>query len=635
MRITKLALGNFRGVKELQLSDLPGTVFLCGLNGAGKTSVQNAVQHALCGRCYDQRGARIKVADLIGPHDKAAVIWLQIEHNGETYVVDCRITKSGTGIIATRNETSRISGSPDEVRAALWACWGIDPTHAECALNPRAFLLSDDLTTLLGSLGSGVTREAIETAAGDHYSWLMDSYKLPETTNTETLRGIGDDAYKQRTAVNAELKSTRDAIARIGIVNVPKDGNGNPLSPKQIPGAQKLLAELRSQRDELLQERGRAAASVDAPTDDDINLATLQLSAAKKTADELKSVYESACGAHEKATAELKSAQEKQAGISYKQSLLPKPKAARGIEGDTCPTCGTTLTDELRAEIQEKNDAADHETRQESVKLNKQNEAALADITKAREACKKAESARSEANAALIKPNAEVQELRANLAALNARRAAVSARPVDDIDADISAIETRIESGESVVAALVRVGEISALNARLSELEETHTHLEWAISAFRDGALLNELSSGGQAEFLERANAWLADYGYALETFVDGSEIVVLMGRIGGLPVPVNFVSDGELILAQRAVAFGVGTGGIVAVDGLDRLDGYKKGGMFGESSDGTLLISAAWGLGSEPDLPALAAAIAPAALVWMQDGVGEAVVPAIDEVAA
>jgi hypothetical protein len=463
---------------------------------------------------------------------------------------------------------------------------------------------------------------------------LEASYKLPETTNTETLRGIGDDAYKQRTVVNADLKSTRDAIGRIGIVSVPKDGNGNPLSAKHIPGGQKLLSELRAQRDELLQERGRAGAAVDAPTDEDINLATLQLSAAKKDADELTKAHEAACAAHEKANADLKAAQEKQSGISYQQSVLPKPKTARGLEGDTCPTCGTALTDELRAEIQDKLDQVDHETRQKAAELNKQNDAALAALTKYREVCKKAEAARCATNAALIKPNADVQELRANLAALNARRGNAPTRTVEEIDAEISGTETRIASGESVVAALVRVGELESLTERLSELEETHTHLEWAISAFRDGALLNELSSGGQAEFLARANAWLADYGYAFETFVDGSEIVVLMGRIGGLPVPVNFVSDGELILAQRAVAFGVGTGGIVAVDGLDRLDGYKKGGMFGES-DGTLLIAAAWGLGSEPDLPALAAAIAPAALVWMQDGVGSVVQACADKAAA
>lgn len=122
--------------------------------------------------------------------------------------------------------------------------------------------------------------------------------------------------------------------------------------------------------------------------------------------------------------------------------------------------------------------------------------------------------------------------------------------------------------------------------------------------------------------------------GFCNDPTVDGKMCTVLMGRTGQRLVPVTQVSEGEFVLAQAAVAFGWDTQTPVLIDGLDKLDGGLKGAIFQVLSERlansqtteSIWLAGAYGLGGDPDLDALAAALAPFGVVWVENGAAKLV---------
>lgn len=209
MQIKSISISNFRGIDRVDLQDLSDRLFLTGANAQGKTSVVNAIQYVLFGRCLDQVGKRIENNQLIKRGEKQAEIKIGLEINTSTVLLDCTITHKSSSLTGYVNDKPTLTGSPADVRKSFWKRCKMDMLHAECAMNPRAYMLSDDLGKLIQDLSSGgIDDKQIFELAGEHADWLA-GYVTDNglsMASPKALQEIGATAFNTRTAVNKAIK---------------------------------------------------------------------------------------------------------------------------------------------------------------------------------------------------------------------------------------------------------------------------------------------------------------------------------------------------------------------------------------------------------------------------------------------
>ncbi|MDI9379761.1 MAG: AAA family ATPase [Verrucomicrobiota bacterium] len=621
MKINRIEIRNFRGCRALTLDSFPA--MLLGMNGAGKTSAMHAIQAALFGRVFDHEGKQITSSQWVGQWGKDASVDVTINIEGEQSVVQLRVTASGQKVAVTGARP--IQGRPAEVRAALWERIGKRQEHAECAANPRAYLLGGDLGALLAQInGGGVDHDKLHLACGAYFGWLESwckQHRHPLDT-MDHLSELGEAMYAERTVVNKDIKRLEQEIASMEVLDAPVNAKGAPLTVADLPAVESGIATLRKDRDALIEQKGRASAVYDGPSADDLRKAI--------DADraELAKVEKKIAGAPESAKESradiAKQAQRKheiEATVAdLSRRIAEQESALQEFKGGACPTCHQTLSDHARETLVGPIEAAIERDKTEMDEQKK----ALKGLASKIEADEKALDSVEAQIRACTEQAAKIRESLARADRdLLAASTAYAGPGEEELQGQIDGLDARIEKAEHARDRLLAMQDADAKRARLEGLKSEQERLNWAVDAFRGGTVTNALGSDGLAFFTGACNDLLSGHGYALIAQAEGKAVTVSLAKDGWLPVPVNQVSEGELILAQIAVAAAFADNGVPAlIDGIERLDGEHRGTAIDlmESIHGAVVMAATYGLPNAPDIEAMADALAPVAVVWVGD---------------
>ena len=634
MRITSLQIENFRGLRDVRIPELPARVFWTGLTGAGKTTLQQAVRAVLWGRVYDHRGKALKVGEFVGPWGKQASVNLGLEVHDQPMVAKWSASARESGLTVQRQHQPALAGSPREVRADLWDFIGMPAEPAECAGNPRAYLTCRDVGDLLAGLGGAeINQDKLTLELGPHADWFRSYCRaggLAYDTH-EGLSAIGKSVLQSRRDLKHDIQKLEQEIANLQDATLPADSEGRPISTDSLAEVNIHLDVLTDTRDKLQRELGasegkRSAASI---------------------ANDLKQVQEKADQARQRlreATKNERKAREQQARytkvvsearnresdlrgqLALAEGSLKKAQRALDELGDQerCPYCKRKLTDAAKAKLvaplEQDQQEAGAECKDLGIRLatwQRQMKGIQKDLEAAQDKLDTARGALGEAQSALA-------EAEGRVAVLKAERPA-SDRTADEVQAEIATMDERIAAGRLILQSLHRVDQRRTLQAELGERQTELEHLEWAVTAFEKGAIQKPLGADGQRMFVDQCNQQLEAFGYQLALEVVGKDVTVLMGRTGGQMIPVSQASEGEFVLAQLSLAMGfAGDGGLVMVDGLDKLDARHKGRVFetlAQCNAGTIWLAGAYGLPGDPDLAMMSEALAPVGVIWVQGG--------------
>lgn len=592
MKLKEIRIKNFRGLGAFQAETDRTTLFLTGLNGAGKTTVLQALQMALFGRCFDAAGKRIQMADMVGPAGTKARIRVLVEvDRGDLagdVVLDCTITARGqTLTVARRDGVLLLDGPQAGLRDQFWRAVGMDRRHAELAANPRPYCLGDEISDLLLELcGNEVSRAELRAFAGPRWPWLEGWLNgHPDLS----IGGIADKAVEERRATKRRMEDLKDRIKALGGVERPRLKSGRLVEPDDLPALRDRLAELRAelQARQVDLEVARRQAGQAAPDPEAARLAHQQAVEAAEAAQE----------ALETAQAELDACAKEVAGQSHQSHMLltERERLERQLKGlrgasETCETCGARWTKERRRQREEPLENRIAELKQQSAELQ-----AASKVSMDRQ-----DAARQAARQAAEKAQAAQGELARAQEALRAAEASkVPQGDPEELARQVETLTAQVAAGEQIVRQAEQWMERTIAEEDLTREGTTLDNLEWAVECFRDGRFQAGRVDGPRAEFERACNEVLEGFGLRLRVERRDGLVRVEVSGESGPPVPVAQLSKGERVLVEAAVALAYNPGAIICLDDLDALDSGNKGALLGdlESSSAMVVCAGAWGL--------------------------------------
>ena len=643
MQITKLQIKNFRGIKRVDLKDLPPRVFITGMNGAGKSTILSAVQQCLYGRCVDQRGKRVKLPECVGPAGKEAVVSVTLDIGDGLVDFTLRIAGKGSTLEITDDAGKTfVCGDPDTARQAFWGRFGASIHSAECAGNPRMYLLSDDMPDLLGGLGSGeVDADALKRELNGHADWFGEycRHHVLQTRTRANLEAIGKHVFAARTELNRNMKAREAELAALPDVQQPRTPDGQAIKPEWAPRVYQQVNDAEARQKSLLVELGQAQATQpDCQSAEDLqgqldeaqaqkNKAEKRLAAqqrAKITAGERKKTAQAALSELDQ---NLTMARSEIARLETKHKEADK--AAKDLSASECPRCGSMISPTKMAQMKRPAEGAMralmaelHQQTDDATRYREQKPEVEAELAAATAEFEQSDAAGRTTEDEIRSCAREIASLERELKAAGARTAH---RPVEDIQAELDELDGTIQRGRGIMQALQAVQKRAELQADIDGMRVQQTNLDWAVDAFQKGAILNTLGADGQAIFVERVNQVLTRLGHRMEIRAEGKDLTLMFERPGRV-VPVWLLSDAELTIAQLAVGAAFGGQSVVLIDRMDGLDSQNKPRvlpMAEQIEAGSLWMAGAWGLPTL-DIDGLQAALGETRVVWVDSGVAE-----------
>lgn len=613
--ITDIHINNFRGLRSAAITGLQGRLFVTGLNGAGKTSLLGAVQVALTGQCHDQNGRRIQNPSLIGSEGREASVVLGLELPDGPAELAVTITAKQQTVRVTRDARDLIAGRPDEVRAALWKRLGGDAALADAGVHSRQYVLGDAILAHIAKLSGGIDAELLARLCGDNAEWLLNfaAARRLSLETPEALAKLGQAAYDARTEVNRNIKALAARIEAKPVEAPVHPATGKPFTADDLPALRKNLAELRQERDAAQRQLG-AASGTHTQAEIDAGIQACQDGLAALVEPE---IAVDALLAERDRMSKIHG-QEKQIAARIHEEIqrVEKQIAAIRQQGAACPTCKRAYkkgdTEKAIAELEAKLVPLRAEYAEKAPYVQSLLDS-LGPIDE------RIRAVRSDWDGY----NAEKRRLEARL---DAFQKCAPRQDTAAIEAEIASLDRRIQACESAIQALNECAALDGLRADLAAANGEAERLNWAVAAFRDGDITNQLTGAGQEVFIERMNERLAEFGISLGIRGGGADAVIVYRRRGVERVLAE-ASDGELLLCQLAVATTFGQG-VTVLDGIDALDGeWRRAALeWLRDMQGSCVLGGAWGLAGQVPGQAIAQYLQPAAVVWVENGVASAV---------
>jgi adenylylsulfate kinase-like enzyme len=644
VNIQKLQIENFRSIGSVCL-EIDGGVFMTGMNGAGKSSVLEAIRFALLGYCThtDKRGAGAKALIAHGADEASIAIRLMGGRDMAAALVQVAIPQSGSVRWSAQDaETGKpIATKPEQ----LWAWLNVSEATLAAALLPAEHITTQGFEGVLGELQAGTVEPPVlyDLCGKEHIEALLEDYppnlkdgSLPTQLKTlNGLRTVGDDAYEWRRAAGRKVKELEAQIPAAP-PQPPTDRNGAPLGTDAAAALKKNIGKLSEARDALMRELGEARQMAKVTPAGSVEELEAAIAAAQEASDKAAKAAEAAQAEHVRVVDALEAAKRNRDGARFQAEKLEghieelTGKIESYAAGRACETCGVKWT-EARVRT------ATSKLRQERMQLVEQfNDAErldakfLADLEKARGLAAQAGEPAREATKAAIAASADLANLRRELEL--AKRVS-GVRSPEAVEADLLEIDERLDRAKAAMGQLAIVAEYEAKKADLEAARARYAHMDWRVKAFRDGEILNELGADGLKTFEQAVDHALMPFGYGFAFEVDGRTVKVLFGRRGEALRPIERASSGERKLAEVAVAMTFAqTAGIALVDDLDHLDGKNRNqalsGIAHDVREGhptghsiQVIAAGAWGKAYEPDPDTLAAigkALDPLKVIWV-----------------
>ena len=616
--IRSINIKNFRGLQEASLGDLSGRLFVTGMNRAGKTPLLNAVQFAFSGVVYGQDDKRMQLAELVGPWGREACIEVGMEIDGEPLVLEvtvqpkrqqCRVMRENGGEV--------IVGTPDEVRTALWKRMGKDFARVHAGIHPRAYLLSREILQHVAKLSGGIDAEQLVALCGIHWEWLESfaAARRLKLDSPEALAKLGDAAYAARTEANRSAKRIATQLEGDGLLA----GQEREFMPEDLPDLRANLAELRNERDTLQRQLGAATG---VHTQEEIDAGIVEAEAALAA---LKAPPVSSANLKEKREeiSKIHSEEKLHAGKLFERKEVLEKQIAAIKGSQCCPTCKRAYKgkdiEKLLAPLEE--DLAKVSAQYaEKVPYVKSLLDSLPPLDE------RIHDARSEEDGY----NAEKRRIEARLEAF---RACAPRVDTSDIQGDIAVLDGRIAKGEAIIQEIVAHQQSEEKRRELDRLYAEIEHLNWAVAAFQNGDVTNQLTGDARDTFVAEVNACLARFNQQIAIVGEQGYLNIFLIN-DGKRIPISSAGDSELLIVQLAVAEAFGQG-LVVLDRLEQLDGDRKATFFealGEL-ESDFVLAGVWGLGGAEELEeqicGLAEYIAPVDVAVVSAGVARSVAAA------
>lgn len=516
MRLTALTLTSFRSYTETTLTlDAPRVLF-AGVNGAGKSTIREAVRWLLTGHCAvtDARGVG---ADLLAP---AGSRFVQVAATGLPFETLTRTRNNGIHELRVAD----LTGEPTYQQQALFDRIGALPAAVEAVLDTEHFLRlhhADAKALVLALLNVQIplgeetlTLDAIEA----RYQQAFDARKVAKKQlQTHLLPPKPTEEFPTLDDIQAQLAKLRDELAAV------QTGAGALLGKREV-----LEARLR-------------AATVRADVPDRAAL-RVALEAAQSVA-----TVPAPVGAGHRA---------RFVALTQKQTTLTafNPKAGCVLDTDMeCPLTKRSLNKRLR-EIAIEIEALPPTVREPVVETPSR-DAEIHRLERALEAAaaSAAYNARQEAEEAV---------LTAELASLG---------ELDPAAADaLQTLQARITKGEMVLGRATAhwrsVAAYEAAVAKRAALQAEVDRLEELVKVLGPNGVRLQALAAALGDFTARINAYLAAYGWEIAFEVDPWTVLVNHR-------PVQTYSESE----QFRIGLGVQLA-LAALSGLsfaivDRLD--------------------------------------------------------------
>lgn len=227
MRITSLALENFRSYDRLQLQFSDRTLII-GENGAGKSTVPDAIALALLGRCRGVNRKGEGQRELIRSGAEEAIIRLIID--GSQVITRTLNQKTGAQSSPPPDHVlARLNASDDLVEALIYGGTFFDLHHADAKkllmrlLNVRVPVPADRETS-----EGGTDLLTLDQCEEKYKFWFnertsvkraIDALAVPDVTRRVDLEQLDADICRQRVrdtrlAYEAAVNATADARAK-------------------------------------------------------------------------------------------------------------------------------------------------------------------------------------------------------------------------------------------------------------------------------------------------------------------------------------------------------------------------------------------------------------------------------------
>ena len=509
--------------------------------------------------------------------------------------------------------------------------------HAMVAAMPAAMLESQELGDILAQLlAADVTPAMIVELMDGHDAWVRDflarkSLRLDTVADFDLLGSAG---YSTRTETKKEVAQAKVDVEAMQLVQPPKDAKGRTLGTDDLERIRAAVAKTEAALLTLKKEQGAAEVSTPvedvaeqrqaleaklAETDDVLTTLEVHTSKARARFDAASNAVSEGKVVHSRAMNRVETAMRP---LEQGKTALERLQTQKGA----CPTCGRAYTAKLRHDLLAPLEAA---LRQAETAYSAAVEAAQKQL-EALPALHD-EVSRTRQDIEEIETNhRRTESSRANVAAqLAALPKPSTARPLADVEADIEATIAKLERGRGLVSTLEQLREKGMAEAAIAHLEGELYHLDWAVSQFKDGAAIKGLVGDGLAEFTSRCNVYLKPHGHELTIAVNGKHVELqLQGRAARLASP------GAKAVIQLAVALAFADSGApVIVDDVNNMDGLRRRlalQQLREAQVGTVIAAASWQQTKNVDMVRLAAALAPATIVWMENGAAIMAEPAM-----
>ena len=639
VNIKRIRIEHFRSLQEIDLR-LDGGAFFTGNNGAGKSSIFEAVRFALLGFCQntDRRGAGAKGLVSDGADEASIAIELEGGPNMTGARVQVDIPRDGAVRWSAENlGTGRvIAKKPSE----LWSWLGVSGASLTASLLPGEHITTQGFEGVLAEYQAGLVDPGrLRELCGAEYDALLAGY--PGAANGEPprmlltlsgLRAVGEEAYGARRETGRVVKALEAQIPAEA-PKPPTDRNGAPLGTEAAAALKKTIGDLAAARDALMRELGEARQNAKIAVPGDADQLKAAAKEAAKAADVAREIADGAQTAHAKAVDGYEAINQRH-GVILREMEATRERVQEITElldgyevGKPCHACGVKWT-----EARVKSATATLRAQRMDFANNLKDAEVLignlaADAEKAKERVAKAFAEAEAATNASIEASSEASRLLRDYE-LALRLDGV--RPPEAVEADLLEIDERLDRAKAAMGQLAIVAEYEAKKADLEAARARYAHMDWRVKAFRDGEILNELGADGLKTFEQAVDHALMSFGYGFAFAVDGRTVKVLFGRRGEALRPIERASTGEQKLAEIAVALTfAGETGIALVDDLDHLDGSNRNQALSDishemrethSDKGYIQIIAAgaWSKPTEPDLTPMERALDPLRPIWL-----------------